>query len=286
MNKLWKNKSLWICLCFVGLCCLGVFSLLPRDSQKNHWEVYTEVQPELLQQVRKSQKKLVLIVGTENCDLCKDLLRMIAKAPETLKFLKEHAYLCYIDDSKGPHQKSIHHSLFQISYPVTYVFDSELNLFSSFRGSPLDYASQLKRILATSCLDGLHDYANLKVPSLMPTHYENIRKENVPQMLGNSFLAAIYSEKAPEKALQYAKQSIEYGSFFYNNYIAHKCLLALGKPEEAEVYKEQALFFQGLTDWFNFEDEFAELGVPAPKEYIEFMERIRKEHAEAKMTRQ
>ncbi|MDE7375022.1 MAG: hypothetical protein K2M86_06845 [Odoribacter sp.] len=285
MNKLWKNKFLWIGLCFVGLCSLGVFTWLLSASHKNHWEVYTEVQPELLQQVRKSQKKLVLIVGTENCDLCKDLLRMIEKDPETLKFLKKHAYLCYIDDSKGPHQKSIHHSLFQISYPVTYVFDSELNLFSYFRGSPYDYASQLKRILTTSCLD-LHDYANLKVSSLMPTHYENIRKENVPQMLGNSFLANIYLETAPEKALQYAKRSIEYGSFFYNNYIAHKCLLALEKPEEAEVYKKQALFFHGLRDWFHFEDEFAELGVPAPQDFIEYKERLRKKHAEARMTRQ
>lgn len=280
MNISRKCIFFWTVLCLTGII-IGVICIYsPLDSLKNQWEIYAEVTPELLQQVQKEKKKLVIIVGRHDCQLCTWILTEIEKDKETLQWLKDQTYVCYIDMLNGKHQQSIGNSLFQIGQPATYIFNSELRLFSHLRGSPGDYTAQLRQILETSYFSHLRDYSQIKsgVKESMPIHYENIQKENVKEMLENSFLANIYLNSDPEKALRYAEQSIKHGSFFYNNYIAYQCLLSLNKPDQAEIYKEQALSFQSKMDWILFEDTFLELGIPMPASYSKYKEDVEKEY--------
>lgn len=231
-------------------------------------EIFDTVTPTLIKQLKQEKKKLIVIIGNDECGVCKNVIPTLKQTPQLFNYITNNAFICYINSNQGEPQHAIKNSLFQVSYPMIYIFDENLHMFSCI-ANMTDIINSIPQALKTPNLTGLRDYSTIGTPfNETHTQFQQIKKENVKAMLENSFAGYIYLKEDAEKSCEYLYHSLNQGEFFYNNYLMYKCQRLLNDSLKQEKYKIKALQFQSGLEWFLYEKELLELGATAPENFI------------------
>lgn len=238
-----------------------------------------DIGPELLDNMQRNGKKLVLYMGCNEGDSI--LVASYFDAhPQVSEEISQQAYWCHMNAQRSLREKAVNASLLQTVSPKIYVFDEKGQLFSCVAGYTA--LGKLAEILRTSDWSGMEDC--LKFAGKVAAQTDSLRplsEEQIRDIVTNSFWGYVYLEKEPLVAREYFQKSLLAGEFFYNNYLMYKCADRLGDTLNRRIYRERAALHQTPVEWLFFGEAMSELGLSMPEQIVEIKKRDAERHQKA-----
>lgn len=195
----------------------------------------TTFMPASFNRLKAPGKYILLTVTSEGCNMC-ELIRqhpIFKQLPLTP---------CFIEREFCSNNMLVSQALPTHGFPSSYLFDEQQNLIGYFKGAA-DIEENLNTIL--------------------------LRKDEIPtdtlQMLTYAFKAFIaYLNNEPQQMYQYAQESMNYQSYFFNHYLLYIHYRNVHQTDPAEFHKIKALQSLQGSDIFVFETLVRELSPAHP----------------------
>lgn len=197
-----------------------------------HQESFT---PATFEQLKLSGKYVLLTITSEGCDAC-ELIRhnpVLEQFPLTP---------CFLEREFCPNNMLVSQALQVHGFPSSYLFDEQQNIVGYFRGAA-------------------HVEENL--------HTLLLKKDEIPtdtlQALTYAFKSLVaYLNNESQLVYHYARESMDYQSYFFNNYLLYKYHQDIQQNDSAGIYKTKALQSLEGADIFIYETLVRELAPAHP----------------------
>lgn len=176
----------------------------------------------------------LLTIVHEGCSTCESLLNR--KDYKQLYFRK-----FYIDKFADKDSKLITQVLFTKGFPTTYILGPDLEILGNIEG--LRYFNHKME----DCLRNKKRISDIKIP--------HIKEDSVLQLMTLSFKALNhFLVNDVEQAKKYALQSLDKGSYFFNNYLMFQCYKNEHNIDSALLYRTKALNHIHKVDEYIYDD--------------------------------
>lgn len=155
----------------------------------------------------------------QGCSPCQQLLR--SQAYQDCKLQKIELDIQH--DSIG---KLFGQALWNTNFPTVYVITKDYDILGIMQGD--QFYEQADSIL----------YFNKQFENIHMEEYYNIQKDSILPLLSLSLKATrYYMLKDYQHAKEFARQSLEKGSFFFNNYLLYKIYQQENHHDSTQYYK-------------------------------------------------
>ena len=171
----------------------------------------------------------VLIVGYSGCTPC-ELIQDKINLPSNL-----HIHAFYFDFVKSDKHKLIVQALRTSSFPTIYFIEGNCEIKSITKG----LANYEQRLTSSLLSPGRE----------MNEVFDGVAEDKVLGMLSASLKAVLaLMDKNYEEVGKYAHESVNYGTYFFNNWLLYIYYMHEHKIELANQYKNQALrYIDGIN---------------------------------------
>ena len=177
---------------------------------------------QLMDSLSKNTTDIILLtIVHEGCSTCESLLNRN-------DYKQLHFRKFYINKFADKDSKLITQALFTKGFPTTYILGPNLEILGNIEG--LRYFSHKME----DCLRNEKRISDIKIP--------NIKEDSVLQLKTLSFKAlSHFLLNDIEQVKQYALQSLDRGSYFFNNYLMFECYRSENNIDSAFLYRTKAL---------------------------------------------
>lgn len=214
-------------------------SLSQREVLKNLYQQQVTSQvcftPETFCNLKSPGKSVLLTITSEGCDVCKlihhhPLLEQLPLIP------------CIIEREFCPNNMLVSQVLPAYGFPSSFLFDEHQNIIGYFRGI-VEVEENIQTVL--------------------------LKKDDLPadslQMLTNAFKSFLaYLNHDLQGMHHYAQKSLDYQSYFFNNYLQYVYHRDMLHADSAEIYKTRALQSLEGADIFVYETLVREMAPHHP----------------------
>lgn len=226
---------IWFVLLVLIFLALGVKCW--RNQKLNE---YVNITVQAIDSLFVNQNGIGLVtLGYGDCQICDELLDR-----DFYKDLNEPK--CYLDITRSLNNRFLSQALYAKGFPTTYVINDQYEILGAIRGVN-DFQNQLDSILCFQqpvCDIVIH----------------NIVKDSTLIMLTDSFQALLCYWKRDFTGMKVKTiESLEKGSYFFNNYLMYLVYKEENKTDSVALYRAKALRHGAHVNSFIYSDLIDEL---------------------------